>query len=451
MSSLLCRRVRGGAAGLHETCQQAPRPRAVPPNGGTLRGCGSHGGDGTTGRGISAWRLSRLRYGVRAMTQALLLGVVLTLALLPSNVPAGVIPLLAEEWRASGSELGWVVGAYQLGYAIAVLVVLPLTDRFPAARIMTAGAALAAVASLAFPILARDVATASVLRLFAGAGIAGIYMPGVRLIALAADPTRRGRWVGLYVAAFYLAGSLSLLATGILLPLIGWRGAAQVLAALAVLAVGISVLARNAAAGVPGGRARLELEVMREPRLLPAILAYSGHAVELYVARAWMPAFLAAILVAAGADTTRASAEGSALAAILIGTGVAGVFLGGQVSDVLGRRRTAAVFALASGTLSLVLPFTFAAPWILVLAVGALLGLLMSADSAVYSVLVTEVVSPARLGSAQAIQASLGFAAGTLGPVLSGAALDVGLSWLGVFAVGGLASLAAAWLMRPAR
>lgn len=385
------------------------------------------------------------------MRRALLLGSALGLALLPSNVPAAVLPLLRDEWHASASELGWVVGAYQLGYALAVLVVLPLTDRFSASRVMAASVALTATVSLAFPFVADGVASAAAMRLVAGAGIAGIYMPGVRIIAAATERERRGRWVGLYVAAFYLAGSLSLLLTGVLLGPIGWRGAAVALGALAFLSLPFAVAGTLDLALERGGQARFDPAVLREPSLLPTVLAYSGHGLELYVARAWMPAFLAAILVAGGASATRASADGSTMAALLIGAGVLGVFLGGHVSDLFGRRRAAAAFALASGVLSIALPFTFAAPWALVVLAGGLLGLFMSADSAVYSVLVTETVPPARLGSAQALQASLGFVSGTIGPVLSGAAIDVGLGWVGAFAVGGIASLAAAALIAPRR
>jgi MFS family permease len=60
-----------------------------------------------------------------------LLGAVLALALLPSNLVATGLPLLKSEWSASATQMGWVVAAYQVGYAVAVLIILPLTDRLP--------------------------------------------------------------------------------------------------------------------------------------------------------------------------------------------------------------------------------------------------------------------------------------------------------------------------------
>ncbi|MDE3112306.1 MAG: MFS transporter [Chloroflexota bacterium] len=381
-----------------------------------------------------------------SLRQAALLGAVLLLVLLPSNVPAGVVPLLQQEWSTSAALMGAVVGAYQLGYAVAVLVVLPLTDRFSARRVVLASVVITLAASLAFALLARDPVTAIVLRVIAGAGLAGAYMPGVRIVAAAADPARRGRAVGLYVSAFYLGSSLSLLFTGILLGPVGWRGAALALASATALAL-VVTLATPIATARPAGRARLDPSVVREPRLLGAVVAYAGHTWELYAARGWLAAFFAVVLAARTGSPLEASAVGSQWAAGMLALGVLGVSLGGLVSDRAGRHASAAVFALASGVLSIVLGTLGAAPWPVVVAVGCLLGLLISADSAIYSTLVTETVPAERLGSAQAIQASIGFLAASAAPAAAGLATDVGLGWPGVFATAGAASILAAVVM----
>ena len=68
------------------------------------------------------------------------LGAVLALTLLPSNLVATALPLLRTEWSASAAQMGWVIAAYQVGYAVAVLLILPLTDRVPSRRVIAAGA-----------------------------------------------------------------------------------------------------------------------------------------------------------------------------------------------------------------------------------------------------------------------------------------------------------------------
>src|SRR5438067_6887177 len=176
---------------------------------------------------------NRLRHHADVKSRSLALSATLALVLLPSQLPAAALPLLRTEWNASSAALGWVVSAYLLGYAAAVLVVLPLPVRIRPSPVIAIGALITALANLAFALAAHDVVTASALRVVAGFGLAGVYMPGVRLVAHSSDPARRGTAVGLYVAAFYLGGSLSFLATGLLPEAVGLRGAAEALNAAA--------------------------------------------------------------------------------------------------------------------------------------------------------------------------------------------------------------------------
>src|SRR5215218_9648277 len=94
---------------------------------------------------------------------AWLLGPVLALALLPSNVVATALPLLREEWVASATEMGWVFAAYQVGYVAAVLLVLPLTDRVPTGRVIATCSLAVSLAFLLFPLLAQGVWSAALL------------------------------------------------------------------------------------------------------------------------------------------------------------------------------------------------------------------------------------------------------------------------------------------------
>ncbi|HET8567614.1 MAG TPA: MFS transporter [Candidatus Limnocylindria bacterium] len=375
------------------------------------------------------------------LVRTILLGATLALTLLPSNVPAAAIPLLAAEWDASNAALGWVVGAHLFGYSLAVLVVLPLTDRFGPRPIVVIGATLAGVASLALPLVGRDVTAAVLTRLAAGAGLAGVYMPGVRIIAATVEARRRGAAVGAFVAAFYLGSSLSFLYAGLVIgPNAGWRDAATSSALLALLA---PVLALPASRGVAAarGRAVLDPAVLRDAPLVRTIVAYSGHAWELFAVRGWLAAFLAAALVAQGASSVGATAEAGRWSALILGAGIPAVFLGAWISDRLGRTRTAIAFGLASGAVGLVYGALSGIAWPLLIAIGFAWSALIAADSAVYSTRVTELAPPARVGSAQAIQAFSGFAMGAVGPVVAGIALDAGLGFVGAFAVASVASL----------
>ena len=377
-------------------------------------------------------------------SRSLALSATLALVLLPSQLPAAALPLLRTEWNASSAELGWVVSAYLLGYAAAVLVVLPLTDRIRPSRVIATGAVLTALANLGFALAAHDVVTASALRVVAGFGLAGVYMPGVRLVAQSSDPARRGTAVGLYVAAFYLGGSLSFLATGLLLEPVGWRGAAVILGAVALAAVPIAMFSSRGIPQTTGERAHLDLRVLRNAPLVRTIVAYVGHSWELFILRAWLAAFLAAAFALRGLSPTDASATASQWAALLLALGVPGVFVGGWLSDRVGRLRAAILYALGSGAISVGFGTLLFAPWPAIVAIGGMYGALVAADSAVYSTAVTELAPAARIGSAQALQAVAGFGIGSLGPVAAGVTLDLGLGWVGPFLIAGVVGIATA-------
>jgi MFS family permease len=370
-----------------------------------------------------------------------LLGLTLALVLLPSNLPAAVLPLLQGEWQAGGLAAGWVVAAYQVGYLLSAAVLLPLTDRLPAQRVIGGSALAAAVAALLFPVLAGDVWSAALLRIVAGLGLAGVYMPGVRVVAATATPERRGFAVGAYVSAFYLGSALSLWFTGLLLPALGWRGVGGVLGLVALIGLPLALLGTRSLSPPKGGRAHLDPGVLRHAPVRQIIMAYTGHSFELYTSRGWLAAFLISLLVAQGLPTAAATAEGSQWAALMSGLGTAGVWLGGWLSDRLDRRRSALLVALSSGLLSLLFGWLGLAPWPLLLAIGCLYGLLQSADSAIYSTAITELAPPGRLGSAQALQALIGFGATVLAPLAGGLMLDLGFGWPGVFLLAGLVGI----------
>src|SRR5215212_2138563 len=312
-----------------------------------------------------------------------LLTATLALTLLPSNVVPTAVPLLRQEWGTTDAELGGVFTAYRLGYLAAVLLVLPLTDRWRASYVIGGCSAVAALSFLLFPFVAYDSWSAALLRFVAGLGLAGVYLPGVRVVAAAATPERRGLMVSIYVSAYYFGAALSLWASGALLPAFGWRGASWVLGAVSALALPLALLATWRISPPPSRRARLNLGVLKHGPIRRTILAYGAHSCELYISRAWLPAYLAAVLVGRGLGDVEASSEGAQWAALIAGLGTAGVWIGGWLSDRWGRAPVAVAMAAGSGCLSLLFGWLGLAGWWVLVAVGCMYGLLLAADSSI--------------------------------------------------------------------
>ena len=130
---------------------------------------------------------------------------------------------------------------------------------------------------------------------------------------------------------------------------------------------------------------------------------------ELYSYWTWIPAFLAASAIAdVHALTAPASAAVHVLSFAVIAVGGAGCVWGGLLADRIGRAlviRALAVSAMCCALIGLL----FGRSLLLLAPVALVWGFFIIADSAQFSVMVTESVPPHAVGTAITLQVSLGF------------------------------------------
>src|SRR5688500_14404519 len=122
---------------------------------------------------------------------------------------SALLPTFMAQWSLSATEAGWLSGVFFAGYMGAVPLLTGLTDRIDARRIYLWSIALTALATLAFALLARDVWSAAPLRLLAGAGLAGTYMPGLRALTDRVPERLQPRAVSFYTSSFGIGASAS--------------------------------------------------------------------------------------------------------------------------------------------------------------------------------------------------------------------------------------------------
>ncbi|HXF33001.1 MAG TPA: MFS transporter, partial [Candidatus Acidoferrales bacterium] len=79
----------------------------------------------------------------------------LVFAMLGSSSLPATLPALIAQWHLSAAEAGWLSGAYFLGYAIGVPVLVSLTDRIDARWIFATGCCIGVVAGFGFALFAR--------------------------------------------------------------------------------------------------------------------------------------------------------------------------------------------------------------------------------------------------------------------------------------------------------
>ncbi len=357
------------------------------------------------------------------------LSAILFLALLPSFSLPAVLTLVQREWGMSSGQAGIVLSSFQAGYIAAAVIALPLTDRVDARYVIAGGAALCCLSHLLFPLLAFDPVSGSVVRALAGAGLGGVYMPGLRLASLV--PAMKGRAVGTYVSSYLVGTAFSFAATGMLIALMPWKAAylwISITSSLAFLASYYLIRQPmpEAMAAVPERPQVLRGEHPKESwRVrLPSILiiaAYVAHMWELYGLRSWLAPFMVQVV---GAGTPGAASKAAALASISVLLSAFSTIIGGWLSDRIGRIATALTIMLISGACSLTFGWLLGQPFFWLALVGIIYSLTIVADSPIFSTSITELTPPERLGRMMAWQTFLGYGAATISPAVFGFVLD---------------------------
>lgn len=359
-----------------------------------------------------------------------LLSLTLFLSLLPGFSLPAVLTLVQADWGMGPGQAGVVIAVFQAGYILAAVIALPLTDRYDARWIIAAGAALCTAGHLAFATLAHDPLTGAVLRALAGAGLGGVYMPGLRLASLV--PSMKGRAVGLYVSSYLFGTAFSFAATGALAALVPWQSAYLTVSILGGLSfvVGLWLIRSpmpEGMAAVPPRPVQPATPIPETPSFrarLPVILviaAYIAHMWELYGLRSWLAPFMVA---AAGGGTAGAASRGAILASLSVVLSATSTIIAGWLSDRWGRSLTAAVILIASATCSFIFGWLLAAPFWVIAVVGVIYSLTVAADSPIFSTSLTELVPREKLGRMMAWQTFLGYGAATLSPAAFGFILE---------------------------
>jgi MFS family permease len=349
-------------------------------------------------------------------------------------------PQLQRTWDLSNTESGWISSAYFTGYMLAVPVLAGLTDRIDARAVWLGACALAGTGSIGFAAFADDVWTAVLLQLITGAGLAGTYMPGLKVITDRLASVPRPRHVAFYTTSFTIGSSLSFWIIGQLDAAFPWRTAVA-LSALGPLAgcllVAIALkrvpVARHARATT---RSHVRA-VLRSADSMRYVVGYAAHVWELFALRAWVIPF---VVFCEGIRGTMSPVGVTSVAAIVALVGVPSSMAGAELTSHAPRHRVVVTVMLLSVAASmLVVPAAFASLTLLIAAV-CVYSAFISADSAALTSGLVAVAPASSRGTAMAIYSTLGFAAASGGTFAVGLTLDLAggqsvMAWTMAFAI----------------
>jgi predicted MFS family arabinose efflux permease len=318
-----------------------------------------------------------------------------------------VVPALEADWHLTTAGSAWLVVVVQVGFVIGSVgaALLNVPDRVEP-RLLIAGSAVAAGLANLSLVTAHGLSVALPLRLLVGVALAGVYAPGVRLVATHFEHGR-GVATGVVVGSLTLGSATPHLVRG--LGDIPWQATIAVTSGLAVLGALAVLPVHPGPAGVASppldvGAALRALAGQRSLRL--ATLGYLGHMWELYALWSWLAAFF---LAARHSHPPSAVVTGTVTFLAIGVAGLAGAVTGGRYADRVGRTTVTSAAMAASAACCLVSPLAFTAAEPVLIVVLLVWGATVIADSAQFSAAVTELAEPRYAGSVLALQLALGF------------------------------------------
>ncbi len=338
---------------------------------------------------------------------------------------SAVGPEIEAAWGLNSGQVAWLTMAVQLGFVLGTLLsaILNLPDRIPSQWLIAGCAALGGVVNLVIALGVSDAWGSTsggfnavvTCRLVIGMTMAGIYPPGMKLVA-SWFSQRRGLAIGVVVGALTVGSASPHLLLA--LPLADWfqvseGGLPLWRLELLVVSAAAGISALVAAFGIRPGPLlprttefdwRYFYRMWRNEPLRRANFGYLGHQWELYAMWTWVPLLVVGSFAEAGWDPT----WGRMASFFVVGIGGVGCVAAGLFSDRFGRTRTTMVCLAASGSCCLVAGWLEAFPLALTI-VCLVWGITVVADSAQFSTAISELSQPDLVGTALTVQTCIGF------------------------------------------
>ena len=328
----------------------------------------------------------------------------------------GVIGDLITNFGLDSFALGHLTSAVQLGFISGTLVfaLFTLTDRFSPSRLFFVCGLLGALSNGLLLWQGNSYGSLLLLRFFTGFFLAGIYPVGMKIAADYYDKGL-GKSLGFLVGALVVGTAFPHFLKG-LGGLVSWQWVIGATSGLAVFGGSLLLLfVPNGPYRTPSQHIDLSacIKVFKVKGFRAAAFGYFGHMWELYTFWAFVPVLLSLFVKKHGI-----SLDIPLWSFAIIGVGGLACILGGYLSQRWGAKTVAAGALALSGACCLLFPWVLHIPSpITFLSFLCFWGMVVIADSPLFSTLVAQNADPERKGTALTIVNGLGYSI-TIGSIL---------------------------------
>ena len=356
-----------------------------------------------------------------------------TCALLGFACYATTLLSLQELWQLSNLQSGLIASAFFLGYMCAVPFATALTDRIDARKIYFVGGLLGFFSLLGMGYLADGFWSAALLMVISGAGLAGTYMPGLKILSDRIQQGELSRHISFYTAFFGIGTGLSYVFSGWILEAQDWQAVYRWIS-LGPLSAMLIVLFFIPAVKCTDQLSPLTLHwhdlfpiktwrlVFHNREAAGYIFGYTTHSLELFASRSWLVAFFGFCALASGSDFFLAI---TTLAGIINFFGVPASIIGNEIAIRVGRKNWISFVMLASAVAGIALATASGQAWWLIVTLAIGHAIFIMADSATLTAGLVMSAPENIKGAAMGLYSLMGFSGGLLGPAIFGFVLDL--------------------------
>lgn len=199
------------------------------------------------------------------------------------------LPAIQADLRMNAVQLSWIATSYLLAVAVGLIPAGKIADIHGRKKVFGTGLVVYTLASTAAA-FAGSAAWLILYRVVQGLGAALFVATGMAILLSIFPPQKRGRVIGIYVAAVYVGLSVGPLVGGILTQQFGWRSIFLVMLPLGLCSIAITFLLLQG-----------EWADSRSQKLdIPGCLIYAGAILSLVYGASILPAPAGCILLSSG-------------------------------------------------------------------------------------------------------------------------------------------------------